>query len=116
MIRDRASILTNVIQIKSDLNRLKTELDYYPWDSNELLVTISKEDFAQVFSRAISGEVTFTQLEDWANILEGRDDIDFEVSQMEDLIFELANPYLNGEINKARLEEIVNELHFTKFK
>lgn len=116
MIRGRASILTDVIQIKSDLNRLKTELNYYPWDSNEPLVTVSKEDLTQVFSRAISGEISFVQLEDWANILEARDDIEFEDSQMENLIFELANPYLNGEINKTRLEEIVDELRFSKLK
>lgn len=93
-MRSRATILTDVVQIKSNLNTLKTELNYYPWDSNEPLVTISKEDFTEVFGKTISGEVTFAQLEEWANILEGRDNIAFESRQMEDLIFELANPDL----------------------
>lgn len=116
MSRSRAVILTDIVQIRSDLNSLNAELNEYPWDSEKGLIVIPKEDFIHVFNRAIAGEITFDTVEEWANIIECRDDVDYELHMMEDLIFELANPYLNGEINKAKLEEMINRLYTNKLK
>lgn len=116
MLRSRALILADIVQIKSDLNNLKTEINKYPWDSEKALVFISKEDFTYIFNRALASEITFDTVEEWANIIECRDDIAYESQMLKNLIFELANPYLNGEINKAKLEEIVNRLSVDKLK
>ncbi|WP_171037842.1 hypothetical protein [Dyadobacter luticola] len=113
-VKSRALLLADIVQIKGNLNSLKTELDKYPWDSEIALITVSKGDFTYLINRAIAGDITFETVEEWANILECRDDVAYENQMMEDIIFELANPYLNGEITKGKLEEILDILQGSK--
>ena len=71
---------------------------------------ISKQDFTNIFKKCINNEISFETLVSWANAIECRDDLDFEVEEMQEIVFELANPEINGEIRKERLQEIINEL------
>ena len=51
-------------------------------------------------------------MEEWANVVECRGDIEMENEKIQEYIFELANPVLNGELTKERLIEIINELSY----
>lgn len=49
-------------------------------------------------------------MEEWANAIEFRDDIDFENEEIKEFVFELANPEINGVITIERLLEIIDSL------
>ena len=109
-MRNRKDILMDLFFFKADLSELQNELSQYPWDAEEHVLIVSQRDLTNVIVRCIKNEITIDEIVTWANVIECRDDLDFEVGEMQEIVFELANPEINGEITKERLEEIINEL------
>lgn len=109
-MRNRKDILTDLFFFKVNLSELKIELSQYSWDIEERILIISKQDFSNVLKRGIENEIAFEDIVSWANAIECRDDIGFEVEEIQEVVFELANPEINGEITKERLSEIITEL------
>lgn len=109
-MRNRKDILKDLILFKANLSDLQNELSQYSWDIEEPILMISIHDFSDVLKRCIENKINFDDLVRWANIIECRDDLDFEVKEIQEIVFELANPEINGEITKERLKEIFNEL------
>lgn len=56
--------------------------------------------------RCMDNEISIKELNEWANVIEMRDDIGFEDEEVKQLIFELANPEINEELTFARLKSI----------
>lgn len=109
-MRNGKDTLTDLVLIKADLSELQNELSHCSWDIQEPILIVSKQDFTNIFKKCINNEISFETLVSWANAIECRDDLDFEVEEMQEIVFELANPEINGEIRKERLQEIINEL------
>jgi hypothetical protein len=72
-------------------------------------VTISEKDFLTVIKNCLNGELAFEDIERWADAIESREDLNFENEDMQEIIFELANPEINGKINRARLNTIIEQ-------
>lgn len=72
---------------------------HFDWD-RAALVVLTREHVAGVLCRWLAGELTETEVEDWANLVEGRDDLDLDPADpaVADAIFDLANPLLQGEL------------------
>jgi len=109
-MRSRMEILKDLVYLQGNLIALKKELSQYSWDIEEPIFSIDKADFLSILNRAINNEVSFNELENWANEIECREDLSFEDEKIREIIFELANPELNVKITKNRLLEIANEL------
>jgi hypothetical protein len=109
-MRERTMILDDLVNLRGSLIDLQKELSEYPWDSEIPLITVRKNDFIIVLKKCIDNQTLFLKVGNWANAIECREDIDFEVEKIKEYIFELANPILNGEISKERLKEMVTEL------
>ncbi len=109
-MKSRKQILLEIFNLESDLNQLQDKILEYPWDSEMPLLVVSKDDLAKIMQKFISSDTLFLEVENWANLLECREDIQYQPEELKEYIFELANPYLYGEITKERLQEIVNEL------
>lgn len=105
-MKNRKNILNNLIHLNGNLNEIQIELSTFPWDINEPIVTITKNVLYSVLNKCIEHEITLTELENWANLIECRDDIDFENNEIQEIIFELANLEINGQITLLRLKEI----------
>ncbi len=109
-MRNRTDILKDLVSFNGDLSALKSELSQYPWDTEEPYFIITRSQLSEVLTKCIDQIITFQSLEDWANMIECRDDLDFEDEEIQEIIFEFSSPEINGEITKGRLQEIVNEL------
>lgn len=109
-MKNRIEILTDLLNLNADPKDLQIELHQYPWDSEVSLIVLTKVLFLNVIKKAINNNLTFGEIEDWANVIECRDDIEFEDEKVQEYIFELANPILNGKITIERLRKILNEL------
>jgi Ca2+-binding EF-hand superfamily protein len=53
------------------------------------------------FEKCRDGQITTEELANWADAITLRDDIGFETDEMLEIIFELANPEVNGKISET---------------
>lgn len=109
-MRERKEILKDLVLLQGSIEALEKELSQYPWDIEKPLLKISVKDFTYVLKRCLNDEVNFETIINWANTIECRYDLEFAKKEMQEVIFELANPEINGEVTKERLIEIITEL------
>ena len=109
-MRPRLEILKDIVGINGDLSTLQNEILEYPWDIAEPLLSIGKKDILAVLNRFIEKLITAADLEEWANMIECRDDLGFDEERQQDAIFTLANPDLNGNITEDAVKRIIDEL------
>lgn len=101
-MNDRATIIRNLLNFNGSLEKLAAELKGLSWDFDGMPEEMGGQHMTIVLKRYIEGVVSGDDLERWANLIEGRDDIDMpnEFSFLRDFIHELANPELSGRINR----------------
>lgn len=96
----REVILSSLIRFDAPIPKLRAGLGSLTWDSDPV-VTLARRDIVAVLERFSTGEIDALTVEDWANLVECREDIGFE-SGYEDVIHaaihDLANPLLSGEL------------------
>lgn len=109
-MEDRKAILLQIFKRKDRLDILKKKIDTFDWDFEYPLLVIKEVDMQHELLRFITEEVSFSEIEEWANILEGREDINFESEKIEQIIYELANPIINQKITYELLKSMLNEL------
>jgi hypothetical protein len=113
MKRERIDILRDLIGFKGNIASLKEELSLYPWDSSQSLLTLTNSNMLLILHSCLSNNINLEDLILWANLIENRDDIDFENPGLQELIFDLASPEINGEITRGSLIEIIKKLSDT---
>lgn len=105
----RPQTITSLVEFTIPLDELRRALAELAWDWDGPPVAILKPaHIAAVLKRYKRGELTARDVEDWANLVECREDIDFDASRAGDIadaIFDIANPEMQG-----RLNDIVDDL------
>jgi hypothetical protein len=107
MKRSRLEILEDIINYNGDINSLEKELSLYPWDSETELVQLNKLTLVNIINQCIHNEIPLSELTDWANLIECRDDISYDSENTKETIHILANPELNNPINLEYLLETI---------
>lgn len=109
-MRQRIEIAKDIVSFNGNLSQLHKELSGYSWDLEDPILQISTSDILNILRKAITGEIDFIELENWANLIECRDDFSFQNDGLQEIIFQLANPILNGNITKELLVSLEIEL------
>jgi hypothetical protein len=103
----RTQALRDLVGFHLPVDQAARALALFPWDCAEELVVLERSDALRALERLSQGLVTAVGFRDWAQALEGRDDLGFEPG-FEDLLKEflfaastpeLAGP-LDGEANR----------------
>jgi hypothetical protein len=102
-MRTRSDILEDLINLNIRPAVLTEELAMYEWDSPSPIILIDIEVVSNVVSRYVKDEINYSDLEEWANAIECRDDIGFESTRLQEFISEIANTPINGLKTKAEL-------------
>ena len=108
--KDRRKAVSNLIQWNAPLPELAAGIRKFPWDCDEELVELDQWDIGRALDRFVEGELTAKDIEDWANLIEGRDDIKFASDDVLETIHWLANPYLEGVLTEASANEYLRRL------
>ena len=96
----RQEALSLLVRFDGPLDALRSNLAAFPFDwDGPPLATLSREHVLQVLARWNAGELSAEQIEGWANLLEGRDDLNHADGCVADAVFDLANPELQGPID-----------------
>ena len=109
---NRQAVLSSLIQFNEPVTRLKVALESFSWDIDRPIITVTKDNIIAILDRFVAGEFNADVLEEWANLVEGREDIEFEPGHSQaisDAIFQLANPALCGPL-VTQVPEIISRL------
>jgi hypothetical protein len=96
----RQAILSSLVQFDASAADLKAVLASLSWDADPV-ITLTRRDIAAVLERFTSSDIDDGAVEEWANLVECREDIRFEPGHEEvvaDAIHVLANPELAGRL------------------
>ncbi|WP_409523498.1 hypothetical protein [Nitrincola sp. MINF-07-Sa-05] len=105
----RVKVLTDLLEFSKPIGMLSDNLSTLDWDYEGAPLIIYSSQVKNVIERFFSGEITAKELEEWANLIECREDLDFEDEKREELenvINCLANPALEGEISDASCKKL----------
>lgn len=95
--RRRIEALRDLINLRVAVEQAEVSLAEFRWDSDDDLVTLTRDDAIRVLQRYQAGELTSADCERWAEALAGRDDVGFEKGwddTLKDFLFEIATPEL----------------------
>jgi len=108
----RTSLLRTLVEYHLPVDSVLAELAQLTWDVDTPLLRLTSLDIQNILSRFIAHELSAFQVEDWANVIECRDDIDLsgESQEFAEIILRLANPSLHEPISIKLANEILNDL------
>ena len=109
-IDDEIGILLDLVHFKNNIDTLKNILSQIGFDSETELVYMSRDDIAEILQGSLDKKISFLELEEWANLIECREDIGFDDEKTQEMIFKLANPYLYGKLDEKQVLSYLNEL------
>ncbi len=98
---DRQSTITSLIRFDRRLSDLTRELRELGWDADPVAI-LTRQNISMVIDRFLTAELTAEAVEAWANLIEGREDIEFEPGRettVAEALHDLANPELSGRLD-----------------
>ena len=112
-VDERIEVLRDLVELREPILATIGRLRLFPWDSDAALVMLTSNDLIRILDRYLRRELSNIEVEEWAEALEGRDDIGYESQlggTLRQIIFELANPLLTTPLGPAqarRLKEAI---------
>ncbi len=98
---DRFLILKDLVAFSKPIDELSSMLSQLDWDYEGQPFIVDASEIKSALKRFLAGGCTAQELEDWANLIECREDLEFEEQKfeaIENVIDCLANPVLQEEI------------------
>ena len=111
----RKLILQNLIEFNSSVKILEKELSNFDWDFDGEPTIIYKHHIENSLKSYCNETLSKEDLEAWANLIECREDLDYEkpyYELIETIIYELANPDLCGDITVKKCTKFLNDLDY----
>ncbi len=112
-MNERMNMLEGLVTLSNSLDVIASDLAKFGWDYEGTPLVVTSLQIVEVLQRYISGEIGVKDIERWANMVECREDIEFEVNNRDklgDVIYSLANPELEGEITLDLCKQFVRNL------
>lgn len=110
MIESRLEILIDVLEHRHSWPVLAERLRLIPFDAPHPLIKAAPRHVISTLERFLSGELSALDVEEWANLIEMREDIEFD-AVTKDAIWELANPQLTEQLTISAAKRIVTALN-----
>jgi hypothetical protein len=110
---ERKKALDALLGFEQPVEQLRTALAAFSWDAATELAFLSVGHVANVLNWFVTNRTTAIEVENWANAVEGRDDIGFEAANerlLRELVHELANPLLTQSLTRGRGVELLKQI------
>ncbi|HVS54525.1 MAG TPA: hypothetical protein VHD62_19370 [Opitutaceae bacterium] len=108
MTTNRKEIITSLLEFDSSLELIRGRLAKLEWDS-DVQVQCLPQHVRQLIEKYLAGACSAEEVEAWANLVEGRDDIDVSPS-LREMLFELANPAITQKLSPDRARSLLSKL------
>jgi hypothetical protein len=113
VVRTRTELVRALVEHTESISSLMEELRTYGWDSEEDLVTLKPEHITRVLSKYQSCELSASEVIEWANAIDRREDIGLQASHkntLDEMVFWLANPDINFGITNELASLVISNL------
>lgn len=110
---DRISTVRSLVRLSKSLKEIEADLKQFIWDFKGSPYIAMRSDIIGVLEMYDQGRIDRAEIEKWANMIEGREDVEFEAEYREKLlevVYILANPVLQGELTRERASEMIRSL------
>jgi hypothetical protein len=110
MDKDRLKAVQSLIELSHSLDSVAEQIRGFKWDYEGKPVELTSCHLMKILNAFLDKKMSAADVEQWANLVEGREDISFESSSEEwigQVIHELANPYLTQPLNENRVRELI---------
>ena len=110
---DRIEAVNALLTFSKPLNCIARQLSQFGWDYESSPAILYSSHMIAALERFLSGELTAYEIEEWANLVECREDIKYAgINQaiLEESVFSLANPTLQGQITTQVCTELIDRL------
>jgi len=111
-MNNRIEVLDALLNLSKPLTEISEILIQFPWDSEELVI-LDANQIKRVLEQYLSGEISESFVEDWANLIGYRDDIGLDKKEshlIKELLHVLANPYLTGRLTHNRAKFLIRDI------
>jgi hypothetical protein len=108
-MKSRTALVNELVQNPAISAEALEQLRSYGWDCEAPLATVRKADVLGILRKFEAGTLTAKEVQLWANRIEHRDDIDYELGSegvVNEAVFWLANPVINFPIDSALCRRI----------
>lgn len=109
----RSELLQSLLTLNQPLADILPQLAAFGWDSDRQLVMLKRHHITAILNKYLANTLAATDVEAWANALEGREDIGYEAGAVEviaETIDELANPLLTLPLTKETAKMWIDRL------
>jgi hypothetical protein len=99
--------------MREPLAQISVQLRAFPWDPEDDLVVLRPEHVVGLLERFLGGELQSRDVHDWADLVECREDIGLDprhADALSDVIFQLANPDLQGQLDRDGAARLIARL------
>ena len=110
---DRLALVRDLLEMSKPLEKIMAQLAMMDWDYEGDGVDLTKEHLAIALQRYLRGELSDSDIESWANQIEGREDIQFDTGfkqEIENILYELANPALTQPLDHSRAKMLLEAM------
>jgi hypothetical protein len=112
-MKTRTQLLESLLNYSYSLEDIEDGLKMYPWDTPKELVVLDSKKLSFLLERYLNKEITSSEAERWANLVEIREDIGFPENEkvlVSSIIFELANPVLFGGLSEQSVGVMLGKI------
>ena len=109
---NRVSVLSDLITFGKPIDVLVAIVGDVGWSETPVVV-LTTDHILSVLRRFQAGELAAADVEAWADLIECREDIDYQPERDEEIleaIYVLANPVLNGLLDEALTDQVIASL------
>lgn len=113
---DRFDVLRDLVAFNKPVSILADSLSKFNWDYEGQPMIVMASQIREVLKRFLAGGYSAKELEAWANLIECREDLEFEEKkheEIENVIYCLANPVLDGGITADSCNALITSLDCT---
>lgn len=92
---ERRCIIRSLVEFDRSVAELETLLAPLDWDHPKPLVRLTYDRIRSVLLRFLAGKLGAKDVEEWADLVELRDDIDFADARTQEVIHMLSTPQIH---------------------
>jgi hypothetical protein len=109
----RLNTIRELLCFTAPIETLSLSLKEFEWDWEGETISLTREHLRDVLQRYRSSSLPGADIETWANLIEGREDISFEPafeSALADILNQLANPLLTAALDEEKAAAFIQIL------
>jgi len=109
----RLAVVSDLLELARPVEEIAAQLAAMEWDYEGDGVELARRHLSAVLRLYLEAALLAKDVEVWANLIETREDVCFEAGyeqQIEEVLYELANPTLTQPLDQGRASTLLETL------